>query len=867
MKTLNLTLGMLAVLMMTSAAVATTFVVPSDREMVQRANAIVIATALPSYSRPTPQGGVETVTPFIVEEKIKGALIPDRIDVVEPGGSYGGVTTLIAGVPRFEPSERCLLLLAYVDAERWAVTDLVLGKFSFADDRGGQHLLVRDEDEIIGWDPNLKPHLEPRRAAEPFLDFIRTEARGGIGNDDYFVTRAPLVTATTMFTPSTAATGFSITSYTMTVSGSMGARWNVFPSAVAFYVGTTTEPGAPGGGTTAITTALASWDNDCPSNVNYTFAGTDDGTHTQGLHAPDGRNTILFERDLSSYGISPFSCSPTGYSGTLGIGGITSGSGTNTLGGETFLTTIEADVEMNRGLANCTLLLSSGDFNSAVTHEVGHTLGIRHSDQNRGSTGACSSDPSLECSSNAIMTAFVTHGLNAALQTWDQHAVQSLYPGGSCSTCTAPSIVQQPASATISAGQQVTLSVTAGGTAPFSYQWFTGTSGTGTPISGQTQSTLTVAPATSTAYWVQVRNSCGTANSATATITVASSAPRRAPFDFNGDGKSDLLWRNDTAQALAMWEMNGRTPINSAPFASATNPSWRIVGVGDFNGDGKSDILWWNSSSTQVAMWEMNDRTILNDQPMVVAGANWQVEAIGNFYGNAFSEIIWRNQATGSVAMWDVNGHQLLNTATIGGIPDLNWHIEAAGDFNGDGKCDLMWRNVVTSDVLLWEMNGRNIIFNGVIGNAGSAAWHIEGSGDFGGDGFADLLWRNATSGTVAMWEMRGPTILNSGSVIALSDLNWQAVAFGDYDGDGRTDIVWRYGPTGQLAMWNMQGHTIVNGATFGPVSGPSWVIQPPRAAGGPVMSATGIFDPAGEATTAAQEGVATLEKRARRRR
>ena len=32
---------------------------------------------------------------------------------------------------------------------------------------------------------------------------------------------------------------------------------------------------------------------------------------------------------------------------------------------------------------------------------------------------------------------------------------------------------------------------------------------------------------------------------------------------------------------------------------------WKIVGTGDFNGDGKSDILWQDTSGN-VAIWFMN---------------------------------------------------------------------------------------------------------------------------------------------------------------------------------------------------------------------------------------------------------------------
>ena len=38
--------------------------------------------------------------------------------------------------------------------------------------------------------------------------------------------------------------------------------------------------------------------------------------------------------------------------------------------------------------------------------------------------------------------------------------------------------------------------------------------------------------------------------------------------------------------------------------------SWAVVGTGDFNGDGKSDILWRNTNGT-VAIWEMNGGQVL----------------------------------------------------------------------------------------------------------------------------------------------------------------------------------------------------------------------------------------------------------------
>jgi hypothetical protein len=56
---------------------------------------------------------------------------------------------------------------------------------------------------------------------------------------------------------------------------------------------------------------------------------------------------------------------------------------------------------------------------------------------------------------------------------------------------------------------------------PVTFQWYQGTSGSGTAIAGATQSSYqTPKLSVTTSYWVQVSNGCGATNSATATITV-----------------------------------------------------------------------------------------------------------------------------------------------------------------------------------------------------------------------------------------------------------------------------------------------------------------------------------------------------------
>ena len=90
--------------------------------------------------------------------------------------------------------------------------------------------------------------------------------------------------------------------------------------------------------------------------------------------------------------------------------------------------------------------------------------------------------------------------------------------------CISPSIATQPASQTIGTGATATLTVTPGGTGPFSYQWYEGTSGTTTTPVGTNSSSFTTPALTATkSYWVRVTSTCNGANSVnsnTATVTV-----------------------------------------------------------------------------------------------------------------------------------------------------------------------------------------------------------------------------------------------------------------------------------------------------------------------------------------------------------
>ena len=121
-------------------------------------------------------------------------------------------------------------------------------------------------------------------------------------------------------------------------------------------------------------------------------------------------------------------------------------------------------------------------------------------------------------------TSFTTPALTTATNYWVR--VSNAYGTADSATAViaigvAPSITTAPASQTVASGATATLSVTATGTAPLSYQWYQGGSGvTTTPVGSNSTGFTTPALTTATNYWVRVSNAYGSADSATAVIAI-----------------------------------------------------------------------------------------------------------------------------------------------------------------------------------------------------------------------------------------------------------------------------------------------------------------------------------------------------------
>jgi len=304
--------------------------------------------------------------------------------------------------------------------------------------------------------------------------------------------------------------------------------------------------------------------------------------------------------------------------------------------------------------------------------------------------------------------------------------------------------------------------------------------------------------------------------------------------DFNGDGRSDVLWRNING-ALSDWlgQANGGFVGNDANAFASAPTNWNIVGTGDFNGDGRDDILW-RSNTGQLSDWlgNANGGFTPNDANAATSvPTNWSVVGVGDFNGDGRDDILWRSN-TGQLSNWlgQANGGFTPNDANAFTTVPTNWHVAGVGDFNGDGRDDILWRND-TGQLSNWlgQANG------GFVGNDANAfasaptSWNIVGTGDFNGDGRDDILWRSNT-GQLSNWlgQANGGFTPNDANAFTTVPTSWTVVAIGDYNGDGRDDILWR-NTNGQLSDWlgNANGGFTPNDANAATSVVTSWHVQP----------------------------------------
>ena len=200
----------------------------------------------------------------------------------------------------------------------------------------------------------------------------------------------------------------------------------------------------------------------------------------------------------------------------------------------------------------------------------------------------------------------------------------------------------------------------------------------------------------------------------------------RVKNDFNGDGISDIMWRNANTGKYLFYFIDENGERKSYKEGLTISTGWKVAGIGDFNGDGISDIMWRNSHTGKYLFYfidENGERKSYKEGLTISTG--WKVAGIGDFNGDGISDIMWRNSHTGKYLFYFIDENGERKSYKEGLTISTGWKVAGIGDFNGDGISDIMWRNSHTGKYLFYFIDENGARKSYKEGLTISYAWEV----------------------------------------------------------------------------------------------------------------------------------------------